>query len=1007
MALQILSRFSSRNHNMKKTLSILLSALFAVSSNAVDLSVKVTNEFTSAVGKPISVFKNNYVDIDMALTYYGAPFNLTNNSPYFWYATSSGASNYISATCSSLVSSNGTFRAHFHPTNLNSKGIYTYGTGVSNTDGSVTTFSQGQFSVGPDAYASGAQLTNYLPVIDWSRYTWLNVPFSSNASSVVVFQGLSYTSSLGVVTLPTLTLSGLGAGSIATQGSNDFYLASNPSNFPALTQSNILIGTSAAGTEGSIGIGSNANARFEGTSVGWNSVGNSYGVGVGYGSRGYQYANGIGWGANAAFYSEAIGYVSTSAAGSVAIGYVANATNGAIALGAYANAGGAGNIAIGAAHNNGSATIPAASNFTDTVEIGVGTPSVNGALHFHGYPIVNGSGVHVGDGSGLTNLSFTGLAGATFSENAIVRYNGNGTNSPWRQRSIAPDVLPNDQVFSTVYNGFYNGTNWVVDNSNLNFYAMLYEPSYQGMVEWNLETSNARATTNSASYNGSDIAAGFPWLRPFAFSYNLTNAMGHFRANGMTYDDLDNYSVFQLAPGNQPQGTYPVLFTFLGGSNFSIAHMGGTGSNGVSLVAGPEEGKGKFVIGTYNDTPFVLGAGNRAGITFDPVGSNISVSAGWTAVGFGNPNVLTNNDTRPITLNSNLTLTALTLSTNAFSSNSISLTSTGNVLSVNAPIQASSATLGGNIGVGTTSPAQRLHVAGNGLFNGTLTAASGTFTCGLTATGAVSFVVAVTNITPASVDTNTIVVSGLANDSSTYTWDLGYFRNQNNLNHEIHTDGSLWVFYGGGNWCEAYTCTPGPTGTLTAVNTVWVYAAANTEGENGAYARDTDRSIWTNAATYIQVDAGSFLLRANAGTELYTGTTLNGPWTKIDGADTIASYYPDQTGGVSVFGMTATTNITFATVTARQILDCVNGVFSNGIASAATNSAEIAATGWTNTLGICVRVMGLTGSDVIQTNTFTGRGKTRGTITVPTDLLLQPGEILIGTSMVSLGVEGL
>jgi len=78
---------------------------------------------------------------------------------------------------------------------------------------------------------------------------------------------------------------------------------------------------------------------------------------------------------------------------------------------------------------------------------------------------------------------------------------------------------------------------------------------------------------------------------------------------------------------------------------------------------------------------------------------------------------------------------------------------------------------------------------------------------------------------------------------------------------------------------------------------------------------------------------------------------------------------------------------------------------TNGIRSYATNQTlVVVTTGITNTLNINYRIIGFTGTSVTQTNTyFISTLENRGTITVPTDIILQPGEILKGTSCAAQG----
>jgi hypothetical protein len=81
-----------------------------------------------------------------------------------------------------------------------------------------------------------------------------------------------------------------------------------------------------------------------------------------------------------------------------------------------------------------------------------------------------------------------------------------------------------------------------------------------------------------------------------------------------------------------------------------------------------------------------------------------------------------------------------------------------------------------------------------------------------------------------------------------------------------------------------------------------------------------------------------------------------------------------------------------------------NTVVGGGIGSFATNATlVVTATGITNTTGVNYRICGFTGASVTQTNPLTTIGFSRGTITVPTDILLQPNEYLNGSSCAAAG----
>ena len=72
---------------------------------------------------------------------------------------------------------------------------------------------------------------------------------------------------------------------------------------------------------------------------------------------------------------------------------------------------------------------------------------------------------------------------------------------------------------------------------------------------------------------------------------------------------------------------------------------------------------------------------------------------------------------------------------------------------------------------------------------------------------------------------------------------------------------------------------------------------------------------------------------------------------------------------------------------------------TNGMSSAATNTYAMTSTGWTNLSAITVRVVGLTGTSIVQSNAAGTASITRGTITAPTDALLQPYECVVGSSL--------
>lgn len=78
---------------------------------------------------------------------------------------------------------------------------------------------------------------------------------------------------------------------------------------------------------------------------------------------------------------------------------------------------------------------------------------------------------------------------------------------------------------------------------------------------------------------------------------------------------------------------------------------------------------------------------------------------------------------------------------------------------------------------------------------------------------------------------------------------------------------------------------------------------------------------------------------------------------------------------------------------------------TNGFGSGATNTYSITATGYTNATGIIIRIVGLTGTSIIQSNSAIPLIFSRGTITTPTDVILQPRESITGSSIAAQSMQ--
>ena len=180
------------------------------------------------------------------------------------------------------------------------------------------------------------------------------------------------------------------------------------------------IGNNANGSVYGTAIGNNANGNYGGASVGYNSNGSAVGAAVGifsnganYGtsmgsySNGYTYGAAIGNNANGSGYGTAIGNNANGNYGGASVGNNSNGSAVGAAIGAYAQASGTGNVAIGGDTGGLPSSVP--SGWTDTVELGRGTATLQGGLNFRGYGIVDSSGNVVAPVTGTVSANaFTG-----------------------------------------------------------------------------------------------------------------------------------------------------------------------------------------------------------------------------------------------------------------------------------------------------------------------------------------------------------------------------------------------------------------------------------------------------------------------------------------------------------------------------------------------------------------------------------------------------------------------
>jgi hypothetical protein len=189
---------------------------------------------------------------------------------------------------------------------------------------------------------------------------------------------------------------------------------------------------------------------------------------------------------------------------------------------------------------------------------------------------------------------------------------------------------------------------------------------------------------------------------------------------------------------------------------------------------------------------------------------------------------------------------------------------------------------------------------------------------------------------------------------------------------------------------------------------------------DGNYAFTVGGLANTNLAQFGFISGGYLnTINANATYGVINGGTQNtvsGAYATAGGVNSTATYqgswvWSDSNGGeadtapnqwrVSAHGgfffdsgvINANAGVTSTFVTA-----------TTGVASTYTNrTLSVTTTGITNTLTVNYRILGFTGTSVTQSNSVGPYIFSRGTITVPTDITLQPNEVLKGTSCAAQG----
>lgn len=193
--------------------------------------------------------------------------------------------------------------------------------------------------------------------------------------------------------------------------------------------------------------------EVRGTAIGNYAEGWNYGCGVGRSAIAYDEGAAVGYGTAGYTRGVAVGKDSQGNDQGVAVGYGALGFNAGVAIGYQSDAQGGGNIAIGHSAKVDHTCVGV------TTEIGGGTATVCGALHYRGNAIVSGAGVLIGSG-GIANkglATFAGSGSVLVSTTAV-------TATSIIQLTYFSQAPP---AFSTVYYGTINpGANFTIYSSN-------------------------------------------------------------------------------------------------------------------------------------------------------------------------------------------------------------------------------------------------------------------------------------------------------------------------------------------------------------------------------------------------------------------------------------------------------------------------------------------------------------------------------------------------------------
>ena len=157
---------------MKRTLYAALLAL-PLAALAAGPATDITIDFAARTAPAQEVYQANAKTFNVTLKNAGATVNMTNYTPFFYWANSNTAAAIVTAACTVVSTTGGTFTATFTPAGLNSAGTKIYGVGL--TSNNVTVARQGAMVITPDPYAANVAPVTYTTNINWALINWSNL----------------------------------------------------------------------------------------------------------------------------------------------------------------------------------------------------------------------------------------------------------------------------------------------------------------------------------------------------------------------------------------------------------------------------------------------------------------------------------------------------------------------------------------------------------------------------------------------------------------------------------------------------------------------------------------------------------------------------------------------------------------------------------------------------------------------------------------------------------------